>query len=101
VTLRPAAYEAKGKSARCLVTVGAASTAKASSEGWRLRLRPNSVALGKEGSANSTSAKPSLPSTFSRALGTDFAECQTILDKEKPLSRRRGDGDGVFAECSR
>ena len=35
------AYETKGKSARCLVTVGAASTAKASSEGWRLRLRPN------------------------------------------------------------
>jgi hypothetical protein len=42
VGLRPAAYETKGKSARCLVTVGAASTAKASSEGWRLRLRPNS-----------------------------------------------------------
>jgi hypothetical protein len=36
-----AAYETKGKSARCLVTVGAASTAKASSEGWRLHLRPN------------------------------------------------------------
>jgi hypothetical protein len=36
-----AAYETKGKSVRCLVTVGAASTAKASSEGWRLRLRPN------------------------------------------------------------
>jgi hypothetical protein len=34
-------YEAKGKSARCLVSVGAARTAKASSEGWRLRLRPN------------------------------------------------------------
>jgi hypothetical protein len=33
-----------------------------------------SVALGKEGSTNSTSAKASLPSTFSRALGTDFAE---------------------------
>jgi hypothetical protein len=29
----------------------------------------------------------------------DFVECQTVLDKEKPLSRRRGDGDGVFAEC--
>jgi hypothetical protein len=40
--LRPVAYEAKGKSARCLVSVGAARTAKASSEGWRLRLRPNS-----------------------------------------------------------
>jgi hypothetical protein len=39
--LRPVVYEAKGKSARCLVSVGAARTAKASSEGWRLRLRPN------------------------------------------------------------
>jgi hypothetical protein len=51
-----------------------------------------SVALGKEGSANSTSAKPSLPSTFSRA------ECQAVLGKEKPLSRRWGDGVN-FAEC--
>jgi hypothetical protein len=49
-----------------------------------------SVALGKEGSTNSTSAKASLSSTFSRALG-----------KEKRPSRRRGDGDGVFAECFR
>jgi hypothetical protein len=55
-----------------------------------------SVALDKEGSANSTSAKASLPSTFSRALDTDFAECQTVLDKEKPPSRRRGDGDGAL-----
>jgi hypothetical protein len=31
----------KGESARCLVSVGAARTAKASSEGWRVRLRPN------------------------------------------------------------
>jgi hypothetical protein len=31
----------KGESARCLVSVGAARAAKASSEGWRLRLRPN------------------------------------------------------------
>jgi hypothetical protein len=30
-----------------------------------------SVALGKEGSANSTSANASLPSTFSRALGKE------------------------------
>jgi hypothetical protein len=35
------AYETKGKSARCLVSVGAARAAKASSEGWRLRHRPN------------------------------------------------------------
>jgi hypothetical protein len=60
-----------------------------------------SVALDKEGSTHSTSAKPSLPSTFSRALGTDVAECQVVLGKEKPLSRRWGDGDGVFAECPR
>jgi hypothetical protein len=60
-----------------------------------------SIVLGKEGSANSTSTKPSLPSTFFRALSTDFAECQTVLNKEKPPSRRRSDGDGVFAECPR
>jgi hypothetical protein len=31
----------KGEPARCLVSVGPTITAKASSEGWRLRLRPN------------------------------------------------------------
>jgi hypothetical protein len=31
----------KGESAHCLVSAGAARTTKASSEGWRLRLRPN------------------------------------------------------------
>jgi hypothetical protein len=31
----------KGESARHLVFIGAARTAKASNEGWRLRLRPN------------------------------------------------------------
>jgi hypothetical protein len=41
IGLRPVAYEAKGKSARCLVSAGVARTAKASSEEWRLRLRPN------------------------------------------------------------
>jgi hypothetical protein len=34
-----------------------------------------------------------------QALVTDFAECQAVLGKEKLPSRRRGDGDGVFAEC--
>jgi hypothetical protein len=34
-------YGTKAKSACCLVSVDAARTAKASSEGWRLRLRPN------------------------------------------------------------
>jgi hypothetical protein len=47
------------------------------------------VALGKEGSTNSTSAKVSLSSTFYRALDKDFAECQSVLGKEKRLSRRR------------
>jgi hypothetical protein len=35
-------WGAKGESASRLVSIGAARTAKASSEGWRLRLRPNS-----------------------------------------------------------
>jgi hypothetical protein len=42
-----------------------------------------SVTLGKEHSANISSAKGSLPSTFFRTLGKDFAECQKALDKEK------------------
>jgi hypothetical protein len=48
-----------------------------------------SVTLGKESSTNSTSATTSLPSTFYRALSKDFAECQSVLGKEKRLSRRR------------
>jgi hypothetical protein len=36
---------------------------------------------------------------FSRTLGTDFAECQRVLDKEKRPSWRWGDGYGAFAEC--
>jgi hypothetical protein len=47
-----------------------------------------SVTLGKERSANSTSASVSLPSTFCRALGKEFAECHLTLGKEKSLSRR-------------
>jgi hypothetical protein len=39
--LRPVMYGTKGGPARCLVSIGAAITAKASSEGWRRRLRPN------------------------------------------------------------
>jgi hypothetical protein len=42
-----------------------------------------SVTLGKEPSANCTSATVSLPSTFCRALGKDFAECHLELGKEK------------------
>jgi hypothetical protein len=41
--LRPATRRPKGKSASRLVSVGTARSAKASSEGWRLRLRPNTT----------------------------------------------------------
>jgi hypothetical protein len=47
-----------------------------------------SVTLGKESSANSTLATTSLSSTFYRALGKDFAECHSVLGKEKPPSQR-------------
>jgi hypothetical protein len=50
------AYEAKGKSARCLVSVGAARAAKASSEGWRLRLCPNRRPTPRRNLAGGTSA---------------------------------------------
>jgi hypothetical protein len=45
VGLRPVTYGAKGEPARCLVSVDPTITAKASSEGWRLRLRPNKGAF--------------------------------------------------------
>jgi hypothetical protein len=45
IGLRPAPCRAKGKSVRCLVSVDPARSAKASSEGWRLRLRPNTADL--------------------------------------------------------
>jgi hypothetical protein len=48
-----------------------------------------SVTLGKERSANCTSATASLPSTFCRALGKEFAECHLVLGKEKSPSRRQ------------
>jgi hypothetical protein len=37
--LRLMTYETKGEPVRCLVSVGPTIPAKASSEGWRLRLR--------------------------------------------------------------
>jgi hypothetical protein len=43
--LHPATCGTKGKSAHCLVSVGAARSAKALSEGWRLRLRPNTILI--------------------------------------------------------
>jgi hypothetical protein len=48
-----------------------------------------SVTLGKERSANCTSATTSLPSTFCRALGKEFTECHLTLGKEKSPSRRK------------
>jgi acyl-coenzyme A synthetase/AMP-(fatty) acid ligase len=36
-------YGTKGEPVRCLVSVGPMIAAKASSEGWHLRLRPNNV----------------------------------------------------------
>jgi hypothetical protein len=48
-----------------------------------------SVTLGKERSANCTSATTSLPSTLCRALGKEFAECHLVLGKEKSSSRRQ------------
>ena len=48
-----------------------------------------SVTLGKERSANCTSATASLPSTFCRAFGKEFAECHLVLGKEKSTSRRQ------------
>jgi hypothetical protein len=43
IGLRPMSYGAKGVLARCLVSARPTTTAKASSEGWRLRLRPNTM----------------------------------------------------------
>jgi hypothetical protein len=53
--LRPMLYGAKGVPARCLISVGPTTTAKASSEGWCLRLRPNTNHLESlEGDEEST-----------------------------------------------
>jgi hypothetical protein len=41
--LRSMTYGTKGEPIRCLVSVGPTIAAKASSEGWRLRLRPNTL----------------------------------------------------------
>jgi hypothetical protein len=57
------------------------------------------VTLGKEGSANSASAKPSLPSTFSRALGKEVCRVPRSTRQRKAPVTVTGDGDSVFAEC--
>jgi hypothetical protein len=41
--LRLMSYGAKGVPARCLVSVRPTTATEASSEGWRLRLRPNTI----------------------------------------------------------
>jgi hypothetical protein len=51
IGLRPATHGTKGKSASRLVFVGVARLTKASSEGWRLRLRPNTHSAGYRGGA--------------------------------------------------
>jgi hypothetical protein len=60
-----------------------------------------SVALGKEGSAYSASAKPSVPSTFSRALGKVVCRVPESTRQRKAVVTATGDGDGVFTECPR
>jgi hypothetical protein len=58
-----------------------------------------SVALGKEGSAHSASAKPSLPSVFSRALSKVVCRVPESTQQRKAAVTAPGDGDGGFAEC--
>jgi hypothetical protein len=59
----------------------------------------SSVTLGKEGSANSASAKPSLPSAFCRALGKTLCRVPESTRQRKVAVTAPGDGDGGFAEC--
>jgi hypothetical protein len=58
----------------------------------------SSAALGKEGSAHSASAKPSLPSNFSRALGREVCRVPDSIRQRKVAVTAPGDRDGVFAE---
>jgi hypothetical protein len=53
----------------------------------------------KEGSAHSASAKPSLPSTFSRTLDKEVCRVPDSTRQRKAAVTAPGDGDGVFAEC--
>jgi hypothetical protein len=54
--------------------------------------------LGKEGSANSTSAKPSLPRAFSRALGKDLCRVPDSTRQRKAAVTAPGVGDGGVGE---
>jgi hypothetical protein len=58
-----------------------------------------SVALGKEGSTYSASAKSSLPNTFSRALNKEVCRVPESTRQRKAAVTATGDRDGVFAEC--
>jgi hypothetical protein len=55
--------------------------------------------LGKEGSANSASAKPSLPSAFSQALDKPLCRVPESTRQTKAAVTAPGDGDGGFVEC--
>jgi hypothetical protein len=46
-------------------------------------------------------AKPSLPSTFSQALGKEVCRVPGSTRQRKAAVTAPGDGDGVFAECPR
>jgi hypothetical protein len=73
--------------AEALPESSALSSALAKSEKHSAKTLP-SVTLDKEISANSTSATTSLSSTFYQALDKVFAECHSVLGKEKWPSRR-------------
>jgi hypothetical protein len=75
-------------------------------QNWRLCRVPEALGkalktLGKEGSAHSASAKPSLPSNFSRALSKEVCRVPGSTRQRKAAVTAPGDGDGVFAECPR
>jgi hypothetical protein len=57
--------------------------------------------LGKEGLAYSASAKPSLLSTFSRALGKVVCRVPESTRQRKAVVTATCDGDGVFAQWPR
>jgi hypothetical protein len=58
-----------------------------------------SVTLGKQDSAYSASAKPSLPSTLFRALGKEVCRVPYNTRQRKAAVTTSVDGDGAFAEC--
>jgi hypothetical protein len=68
--LRPMSYGAKGVPARCLVSVGPTTSAKASSKEWRLRLRPNTQYTSPRWVTNKTKLKEPLHPNLGRASTT-------------------------------